>query len=304
MVQLAAFWAKLTILVSTMRFSDIVDILIVAYLIYNIIMLIRKTNSFRLARGILLILIALWLSGVLKLTMFNRILQKTVELGLIALVIIFQPELRRLLERMGSKALPRFGAKPLETLGMDNVISQTIAACTQLSATKTGALIVFERSVTLDEQMRSGTIINSDVTAELLKNIFYPKAPLHDGAVVIRDGRIAAAGCVLPLTSNTNLSPDLGTRHRAGIGMSEHSDAVVVIVSEETGGISIAVDGMLKRRLSAETFEAILRSELLPEEEQQRRRWDVFVDFVKKLNPLRRENRYDKKDDNQQNHQQ
>ena len=304
MAQLAAFWAKLTMLVSTMRFSDIVDILIVAYLIYNVIMLIRKTNSYRLAQGVLLILIALWLSGVLKLTMFNRILQKTVELGLIALVIIFQPELRRLLERMGSKALPRFGAKPLETLGMDNVISQTIAACTQLSATKTGALIVFERSVTLDEQMRSGTIINSDVTAELLKNIFYPKAPLHDGAVVIRDGRIAAAGCVLPLTNNTNLSPDLGTRHRAGIGMSEHSDAVVVIVSEETGGISIAVDGMLKRRLSAETFEAILRSELLPEEEQQRRRWDVFVDFVKKLNPLRRENRYDKKDDNQQNHQQ
>lgn len=304
MAQLAAFWAKLTMLVSTMRFSDIVDILIVAYLIYNIIMLIRKTNSFRLARGILLILIALWLSGVLKLTMFNRLLQKAVELGLIALVIIFQPELRRLLERMGSKTFPSFGSKPLETLGMDNVISQTIAACTQLSSTKTGALIVFERDVTLDEQMRSGTTVNSDVTAELLKNIFYPKAPLHDGAVVIRDGRIAAAGCVLPLTSNTNLSPDLGTRHRAGIGMSEHSDAVVVIVSEETGGISIAVDGMLKRRLSAETFEAILRSELLPEEEQQRRRWDVFVDFVKKLNPLRRENRYDKKDDNQQNHQQ
>lgn len=304
MAQLAAFWAKLTILVSTMRFSDIVDILIVAYLIYNIIMLIRKTNSFRLARGILLILIALWLSGVLKLTMFNRLLQKTVELGLIALVIIFQPELRRLLERMGSKTFPSFGSKPLETLGMDNVISQTIAACTQLSSTKTGALIVFERGATLDEQMRSGTTVNSDVTAELLKNIFYPKAPLHDGAVVIRDGRIAAAGCVLPLTSNTNLSPDLGTRHRAGIGMSEHSDAVVVIVSEETGGISIAVDGMLKRRLSAETFEAILRSELLPAEEQQRRRWDVFVDFVKKLNPLRRENRYDKKDDNQQNHQQ
>ena len=268
MAQLAAFWAKLTMLVSTIRFSDIVDILIVAYLIYNVIMLIRKTNSYRLAQGVLLILIALWLSGVLKLTMFNRILQKTVELGLIALVIIFQPELRRLLERMGSKALPSFGAKPLETLGMDNVISQTIAACTQLSTTKTGALIVFERSVTLDEQMRSGTTINSDVTAELLKNIFYPKAPLHDGA---------------------------------GIGMSEHSDAVIVIVSEETGGISIAVDGMLKRRLSPETFEAILRSELLPAEEQQRRRWDTFVDFVKKLNPLRREKQHDKKDDDQQN---
>ena len=266
MAQLAAFWAKLTMLVSTIRFSDIVDILIVAYLIYNVIMLIRKTNSYRLAQGVLLILIALWRSGVLKLTMFNRILQKTVELGLIALVIIFQPELRRLLERMGSKALPRFGAKPLETLGMDNVISQTIAACTQLSATKTGALIVFERSVTLDEQMRSGTIINSDVTAELLKNIFYPKAPLHDGAVVILDGRIAAAGCVLPLTSNTNLSPDLGTRHRAGIGMSEYSDAGVVIVSEETGTISVAIGGLLKRHLMPETLEKLLINELVPQE--------------------------------------
>ena len=213
MAQLAAFWAKLTMLVSTIRFSDIVDILIVAYLIYNVIMLIRKTNSYRLAQGVLLILIALWLSGVLKLTMFNRILQKTVELGLIALVIIFQPELRRLLERMGSKALPSFGSKPLETLGMDNVISQTIAACTQLSATKTGALIVFERSVTLDEQMRSGTTINSDVTAELLKNIFYPKAPLHDGAVVIRDGRIAEQGTHQRPAADEQHESQPGSRH-------------------------------------------------------------------------------------------
>ena len=219
MAQLAAFWAKLTMLVSTMRFSDIVDILIVAYLIYNIIMLIRKTNSFRLARGILLILIALWLSGVLKLTMFNRLLQKTVELGLIALVIIFQPELRRLLERMGSKTFPSFGSKPLETLGMDNVISQTIAACTQLSSTKTGALIVFERGVTLDEQMRSGTTVNSDVTAELLKNIFYPKAPLHDGAVVIRDGRIAAAGCEQHESQpRSRYAPPCGHRHERAFG--------------------------------------------------------------------------------------
>ena len=220
--------------------------------------------------------------------MFNRILQKTVELGLIALVIIFQPELRRLLERMGSKALPRFGAKPLETLGMDNVISQTIAACTQLSVTKTGALIVFERSVTLDEQMRSGTIINSDVTAELLKNIFYPKAPLHDGAVVIRDGRIAAAGCVLPLTSNTNLSPDLGTRHRAGIGMSEHSDAVVVIVSEETGTISVAVGGMLKRHLAPQTLDKLLHNELCPANDGDEKQ-DLSLRLKQKLQPRRKE---------------
>ena len=213
--------------------------------------------------------------------MFNRILQKTVELGLIALVIIFQPELRRLLERMGSKALPSFGAKPLETLGMDNVISQTIAACTQLSTTKTGALIVFERSVTLDEQMRSGTTINSDVTAELLKNIFYPKAPLHDGAVVIRDGRIAAAGCVLPLTNNTNLSPDLGTRHRAAVGMSESADSVLVVVSEETGSISVAIGGMLKRHLSPDMLRKLLENELLDSEKQEKSRLAAIRDMWK-----------------------
>ena len=173
-----------------------------------------------------------------------------------------------------------------------------------MSKTRTGVLIVFEREMALDDIARTGTIVDARVSSELLKNIFFVKAAMHDGAVIMRDGRLLAGGCMLPLSKNVNLSRDLGMRHRAGIGMSEHSDAVVVIVSEETGGISIAVDGMLKRRLSAETFEAILRSELLPEEEQQRRRWDVFVDFVKKLNPLRRENRYDKKDDNQQNHQQ
>ena len=286
------------------RVVDAVEILIITFLFYQIILWIKNTKAWMLLRGILVVALFILVAAIFKMYTILWIAQNSLPVMATAVVIIFQPELRRLLERMGSKTFPSFGSKPLETLGMDNVISQTIAACTQLSSTKTGALIVFERGVTLDEQMRSGTTVNSDVTAELLKNIFYPKAPLHDGAVVIRDGRIAAAGCVLPLTSNTNLSPDLGTRHRAGIGMSEHSDAVVVIVSEETGGISIAVDGMLKRRLSAETFEAILRSELLPEEEQQRRRWDVFVDFVKKLNPLRRENRYDKKDDNQQNHQQ
>ena len=284
--------------------SDTLDILIISFVFYQLLQFARKSRAGQLVKGIILILVFYGLAVMLNLKTVTWVLNNVITIGFMAAVVIFQPELRRLLERMGSKTFPSFGSKPLETLGMDNVISQTIAACTQLSSTKTGALIVFERGVTLDEQMRSGTTVNSDVTAELLKNIFYPKAPLHDGAVVIRDGRIAAAGCVLPLTSNTNLSPDLGTRHRAGIGMSEHSDAVVVIVSEETGGSSIAVDGTLKRRRSAETFEAILRSELLPEEEQQRRRWDVFVDFVKKLNPLRRENRYDKKDDNQQNHQQ
>ena len=266
MAQLAAFWAKLTMLVSTIRFSDIVDILIVAYLIYNVIMLIRKTNSYRLAQGILLILIALWLSGVLKLTMFNRILQKTVELGLIALVIIFQPELRRLLERMGSKALPSFGSKPLETLGMDNVISQTIAACTQLSATKTGALIVLERNTNLSEIVRTGTPVNSAVNLEVLGTIFYEGTPLHDGAAIIEDGRIKAAGCVLPLSNNLDLGKDMGTRHRACLGIAENSDAIAIVVSEETGIISMAKNGVLMRHFDRQTLYTRLVDEMIPKE--------------------------------------
>ena len=266
MAQLAAFWAKLTMLVSTIRFSDIVDILIVAYLIYNVIMLIRKTNSYRLAQGVLLILIALWLSGVLKLTMFNRILQKTVELGLIALVIIFQPELRRLLERMGSKALPRFGAKPLETLGMDNVISQTIAACTQLSATKTGALIVLERHTNLSEIVRTGTPVNSAVNLEVLGTIFYEGTPLHDGAAIIENGRIKAAGCVLPLSNNLDLGKDMGTRHRACLGIAENSDAIAIVVSEETGIISMAKNGVLMRHFDRQTLYTRLVDEMIPKE--------------------------------------
>ena len=271
MTQFTTFWLRLGNLISTIRISDIADILIVAYVIYKLIMLIRRTNSFRLARGILVILIALWLSGVLELNMVNRLLQRAVELGLIALVILFQPELRRLLERVGSNLPGVFGNRRVDTLESETVIFETLKACEDLSASKTGALIVFERKNVLEEQIRSGTIIDSAVSAELLKNLFFNKAPLHDGAVIIRAGRICAAGCVLPLTGNINLSPDLGTRHRAGIGMSEQSDAVVVIVSEETGSISVAVDGMLKRRLSAETFEAILRNELMTEEQQKKR---------------------------------
>ena len=283
MAQLAAFWAKLTMLVSTIRFSDIVDILIVAYLIYNVIMLIRKTNSYRLAQGVLLILIALWLSGVLKLTMFNRILQKTVELGLIALVIIFQPELRRLLERMGSKALPRFGAKPLETLGMDNVISQTIAACTQLSATKTGALIVLERSTNLSEIVRTGTPVNSAVNLEVLGTIFYEGTPLHDGAAIIENGRIKAAGCVLPLSNNLDLGKDMGTRHRACLGIAENSDAIAIVVSEETGIISMAKNGVLIRHFDRQTLYTRLVDEMIPKETASEKTDNSWKGRVKRL---------------------
>lgn len=266
MAQLAAFWAKLTMLVSTMRFSDIVDILIVAYLIYNIIMLIRKTNSFRLARGILLILIALWLSGVLKLTMFNRLLQKTVELGLIALVIIFQPELRRLLEQIGKGNLSRMLIPDTDPDVVESMIVATVSACADMSRTKTGALIVFERKERLGEIIATGTRVDAAPSAELIKNIFFKNSPLHDGAMIVRAGRVCAAGCVLPLSGNQGLSRDLGTRHRAAVGMSETADSVLVVVSEETGAISVAIGGMLKRHLSPEILQKMLESELLGDE--------------------------------------
>ncbi len=268
---------------STIQLADIIDIAIVAFLIYKIIGLIRKTSSYNLARGIVLVLIAVWLSGVLNLTMINYLLRKAVEIGLIALVIIFQPELRKLLAKMGSSSFSGiFSARNGNTSEIDSVINQTVLACEQMSATKTGALIIFERGFILNDIITTGTVIDADITAELLKNIFYPKAPLHDGALIIRNCRVAAAGCVLPLTEKTNLSKDLGMRHRAGIGVSEVSDALVIIVSEETGGISVAIEGMLKRNLTRETFERLLRQELVVEDTSNKKTPADFISNVKK----------------------
>ena len=249
--------------------ADFIDIIIVAYLIYKAIWFLRKTNSYNLAQGLLILLVVLWLSDVFKLTMINNLLRKAVELGLIALLILFQPELRRMLERMGSSF---HSGKAASTTTMDTAIIQTVLACKDMSASRTGALIIFERSVKLSNIMSTGTIINSDTTAELIKNIFYNKAPLHDGAMIIREGRIAAAGCVLPLTQSTNLSKELGMRHRAGIGLSEQSDALVVIVSEESGAISVAMDGMLKRHLTEPMLDKLLHNELIQEDNAQDRK--------------------------------
>jgi diadenylate cyclase len=249
----------------SMKLADFIDIVIVAYILYKSIWFVRKTNSINLAKGIVLIIIALWISEIFELTMINYLLRKAVELGLIAVLILFQPELRRLLERVGSTIS---NGKASSSTVLEEAIQQTVEACTDMSKSRTGALIIFERSVNLTHIMSTGTFINSDVSAELLKNIFFNKAPLHDGAVIVRDAKIAAAGCVLPLTQMINLSKDLGMRHRAGIGMSENSDAVVVIVSEETGAVSVAIDGMLKRHLSPEKLDEILHNELVKTEEE------------------------------------
>lgn len=251
---------------SLIRVSDIVDILLVAFIIYEVIKLVRKTNTKRVAKGVLLIVLALWISEWLSLTVTNYLLSKFVEIGLLAIVIIFQPELRRALERVGSGNLLGFLRGDANVGSTEQAITQVVIACDSMSQEHTGALIVFERNYKLDNQINTGTVVHADVSAELIKNLFFEKAALHDGAIIIGEGKIIAAGCMLPLSNNTNLSRDLGMRHRAGIGMSEHSDAVVVIVSEETGAISVAIDGTLKRHLDTDTFEKILRSELLADD--------------------------------------
>ena len=292
-VGIADFFSNSINYMMTMSITDIIDILIVAAIIYICIGLIRRTNAIRLARGIVLILLAFVLADLLNLQMVSSLLRGIVEIGLIALVVIFQPEVRRLLERMGSGRFAYFFGAPGVPATMEAVINQTVLACTSMSESRTGALIVFERTSLLNDPIATGTIVNADVSSELLRNIFFVNSPLHDGAVIMREGRIAAAGCMLPLSKNASLSSDLGMRHRAGIGMSEHSDAVVAIVSEETGAISVAMDGMLKRHLTPETFGRILRAELMPDsdEQPQKRGMAGLIDSVKGLKVKKDEKR-------------
>ena len=247
--------------------SDVVDLAIMAFLIYKVIMLMRRTNSGAVAKGVLLLLFALGVSTFFHLNTVSYLLQQLMVWGVVALVVIFQPEIRRFLEQMGRTSLGKVFTPEEARNELDSAITQTVDAYMSLSKSKTGALMVFERKNMLDDAIKTGTALDCTVKAALLKNIFWNKAPLHDGAVIVRAGRIVGAGCMLPMSGNVNLSRELGMRHRAGIGASEHTDAVVAIVSEETGSISVAVGGMLKRHLAPETLERLLRNELLPERE-------------------------------------
>jgi diadenylate cyclase len=253
--------------ITTMRLSDYVDIALVAFIIYLLMPLIRTPSTMRITRSVAVLLLIAWLTNEMELYTISFILNQFLQVGLIAFVILFQPELRRMLDRLGNVRLRSFFGieKPIQE--MDTVISQTVMACEIMSREKVGALIVFAREARLDEYMRTGTQIEGQVSEQLIRNIFFPKASLHDGAMIVREGRISAAGCVLPLSESHRLSADLGTRHRAGVGMSEVSDAVVVIVSEETGTISVAVGGMLKRHLAPKTLERLLLNELCPKQE-------------------------------------
>ena len=257
-----------------LQLTDILDIAILSFVIYKLLWMLRKTSSGRVLRGLLILGLAMALSSsnFLGLTATSWLLDRVVQWGIVVLAVLFQPEIRRFLERMGSGRLGLVFASTKEA-GQEVVFAdpQTTETYTDLSRDKVGALMVFERQNLLDDVIKTGTALDCSVSSELLKNIFWNKAPLHDGAVIVRDGRIVGAGCMLPLSGNVNLSRDLGMRHRAGIGMSEHSDAVVVIVSEETGSISAAVGGMLKRHLAPETLERLLRNELLNDKQEEKK---------------------------------
>ena len=255
----------------TAGIMDVVDILIVAYIIYRLMKLLKDTSAARLAKGIIWLLLIFIVANLMRLTTISYILRYSLNIGLTAAIVIFQPELRRLLEQLGKGSISGLLVSATDPDAAEAAIDATVKACADMSKTRTGVLIVFERKERLGEIIATGTMVDAEPSAELLKNIFFKNSPLHDGALIMRDGRICAAGCVLPLSGNQNLSRDLGTRHRAAVGMSESSDSVLVVVSEETGAISVAIGGMLKRHLSPEILRKVLESELIADDKPDKK---------------------------------
>lgn len=254
-------WHNILGVLSGISVGDVLDIIIVTFLLYKAIQFVRETHAGQLLKGLLILLAVNIVVRALEMEMMSILLQAVWSIGLIAVIILFQPELRHLLERLGRSKFKFLGMGITAEESSETkrqTISHVCKACTSMSASKIGALIVFENLTILDHVIQSGNTLDATVTTELLCNVFYPKAPLHDGAVVIRDGKIASAACILPLTSTHNLSRELGTRHRAAIGITEQSDAVVVVVSEETGIISVAHKGQIQREFNSVTLKAHL----------------------------------------------
>ena len=251
-------------ILSTLEFKDFIDMGILAYIIYIALKLIRETRAGQLVKGIMFLVGAYFISKFLKLKVIEYLLKSTLDIGLIAMIILFQPELRRALEKFGRAKLDilNFGfgqGSDSLTKKWESAIEAMCDSCVELSATCTGALIVVERQVKLGEQIETGTIMNALPSKEVFGNIFYPKTPLHDGAVIMRDGIILAAACFLPKPQNDAIiNKKLGSRHRAAIGMSENSDAVIIVVSEETGQISVAMNGVLTRDYTREKLKNLL----------------------------------------------
>ena len=252
--------------ITQMQLTDYLDIIIVAVLIYKLLPMLRSSGAMRIAGVVGAVLVVAWLTQVFKMHTLHFILNQFLQVGIVAIVVLFQPELRRMLDHLGSVKLKKLLGTHRPESDMSAVIAHTVRACETMSHERVGALIVFARDSHLEEYYKSGTMIDARLSAPLIRNVFFPKAALHDGAMIVKEGRIVAAGCVLPLSETNRLSADLGTRHRAAVGMSEITDAVVVVVSEETGAISVAIGGMLKRHLAGATLEKVLINELCPEE--------------------------------------
>lgn len=254
--------------IKSIQLTDIIDIILVAVIVYNVIRFIKQTRAMQLLKGIGILLVIMYLSEWFQLNVINFILLNTMQVGVTALLIVFQPELRRGLEHMGRS---KFGSIfSLENKkSEEDMIDEICLAANAMSRTKTGALIVFERRTKLDDMLTGGTLINSAISSELIENIFVPNTPLHDGAVIIRDSKIYKAACVLPLSANKNLSKEFGTRHRAGLGISEQSDCVVLVVSEETGKISVMAGGDMVRNLSVASLSRLL-NKLVIEPDQEK----------------------------------
>ena len=245
------------------QISDIIDILITATFIYYMITWLQETRAMQLVKGIVLVFAILLISDWVHLTIINYILNAIVQVGVFALVVLFQPELRSLLERLGRSKVGKLidlATTDADQLRADEqaVFDEVVDAVMEMSSTKTGALIVIERDTKLGDHTKKGTRIDAEISKQMLLNIFFKNSPLHDGAVIVRNGRIHSAGCFLPLTANDNLSSELGTRHRAALGISEVSDAMIIVVSEETGKVSIAKGGALTRNVSKEPLRRAL----------------------------------------------
>lgn len=251
------------------NFLDVLDVVIVAVIVYQVLKLVRGTSVESVIKGVVVLLILYFVSEQVGLNVINFVLRNTAQVGMVAVIIVFQPELRRALESLGSSKLTSLLRRTEDETEVRVMIREIVDACSSMSWSRTGALIVFERRKQLDEILTAATELDAKTTSELVKNIFFVKAPLHDGAMIIRQARIKAAGCVLPLTENESLPKELGTRHRAGIGITEKTDAVSVIVSEETGVISVAINGAIRRNLSPETLENLLIYELIEEQEKK-----------------------------------
>lgn len=282
---IASWWEWMVSIAMNFQFKDAVDIIIVAFLIYGVVKLVRETRAGQLVKGLFLLIVLFIISSYFNLVMVSRVLAYFFQFAFVAILIVFQPEIRKALEQVGRNNVGQSIAavvtgrdRSYDRAQIRKAINAVVDGVGILQQLKMGALIVFERKTKLGDIIETGTQINCEPSGQIVGNIFFNKAPLHDGAMIIRDGMIHAAGCILPLTKNTSVSAELGTRHRAALGVSEESDAVVVVVSEETGQISVAVNGVLARRFTRDTLRDVLEGYLIPQEEAStvRRKFGVL----------------------------